>query len=238
MLGQVRRPRQHVVAEDPRLAHGLPQVGQNSYAGRARVGRDHRAVHRADAGTEDQVGPDLRFHQGAQHPDLGSTEHAAAAEHERYLAGRSCQLVPHLPTSHRAPSRWRRRSPPHVPWLARRVNPRRAGSRTRARRRGRPARRNTGGRDARHDPVEPLVGARRMPARRSRTFLSRIGDGPARRRQLDAAKAVCADCDVRQLCLDYALATRQAHGVWGGRPRPSDEGWPDSCAAQGNAARG
>jgi len=27
---------------------------------------------------------------------------------------------------------------------------------------------------------------------------------------------VCGRCDVRQLCLDYALATRQAHGVWGG----------------------
>jgi WhiB family redox-sensing transcriptional regulator len=39
--------------------------------------------------------------------------------------------------------------------------------------------------------------------------------GPAQR-QLEQAKAVCAGCDVRQLCLDYALATRQAHGVWGG----------------------
>ena len=39
--------------------------------------------------------------------------------------------------------------------------------------------------------------------------------GPARR-QLTRAKAVCGGCDIRQLCLDYALATRQAHGVWGG----------------------
>jgi WhiB family transcriptional regulator, redox-sensing transcriptional regulator len=39
--------------------------------------------------------------------------------------------------------------------------------------------------------------------------------GPARR-QVAAAKAVCATCGVRQLCLDYALATRQVHGVWGG----------------------
>jgi len=39
--------------------------------------------------------------------------------------------------------------------------------------------------------------------------------GPARR-QVAHAKAVCATCRVRQLCLDYALATRQAHGVWGG----------------------
>jgi len=39
--------------------------------------------------------------------------------------------------------------------------------------------------------------------------------GPAQR-QLAQAKAVCARCDVRQLCLDYALETRQAHGLWGG----------------------
>lgn len=30
------------------------------------------------------------------------------------------------------------------------------------------------------------------------------------------AKAVCASCLVRQPCLQFALATRQAHGVWGG----------------------
>jgi WhiB family redox-sensing transcriptional regulator len=39
--------------------------------------------------------------------------------------------------------------------------------------------------------------------------------GPARH-QLARAKAVCAGCDVRQLCLDWALSTRQEHGVWGG----------------------
>jgi WhiB family transcriptional regulator, redox-sensing transcriptional regulator len=39
--------------------------------------------------------------------------------------------------------------------------------------------------------------------------------GPARR-QVAAAKKVCATCGVRQLCLDYALETRQVHGVWGG----------------------
>lgn len=30
------------------------------------------------------------------------------------------------------------------------------------------------------------------------------------------AKAVCAGCGVRRECLQYALATRQLHGVWGG----------------------
>ena len=30
------------------------------------------------------------------------------------------------------------------------------------------------------------------------------------------AKAVCAECPVREACLQYALATNQAAGVWGG----------------------
>jgi len=34
--------------------------------------------------------------------------------------------------------------------------------------------------------------------------------------QVARAKAVCARCGVRQQCLDYALATRQVHGIWGG----------------------
>jgi WhiB family redox-sensing transcriptional regulator len=34
--------------------------------------------------------------------------------------------------------------------------------------------------------------------------------------ETDRAKAVCAGCPVRRQCLQYALATRQMHGVWGG----------------------
>ena len=30
------------------------------------------------------------------------------------------------------------------------------------------------------------------------------------------AKRICAVCPVRQQCLEYALATREGHGVWGG----------------------
>ncbi len=30
------------------------------------------------------------------------------------------------------------------------------------------------------------------------------------------AKRICATCPVRLPCLDYALTTREAHGVWGG----------------------
>ena len=34
--------------------------------------------------------------------------------------------------------------------------------------------------------------------------------------QAGRAKAVCAHCPVRRECLQFALATRQAYGVWGG----------------------
>lgn len=34
--------------------------------------------------------------------------------------------------------------------------------------------------------------------------------------QISAAKAVCTRCDVRLECLEWALATGQDAGVWGG----------------------
>lgn len=34
--------------------------------------------------------------------------------------------------------------------------------------------------------------------------------------QIDAAKAICAECPVREECLEFALATNQESGVWGG----------------------
>ncbi len=39
--------------------------------------------------------------------------------------------------------------------------------------------------------------------------------GPAAA-QIDAAKAVCMECPVRIECLEWALATGQDAGVWGG----------------------
>lgn len=30
------------------------------------------------------------------------------------------------------------------------------------------------------------------------------------------AKSICATCAVRKQCLDYALAIREPHGIWGG----------------------
>jgi WhiB family redox-sensing transcriptional regulator len=34
--------------------------------------------------------------------------------------------------------------------------------------------------------------------------------------QIENAKAVCRQCDVQRECLDYALATNQDSGIWGG----------------------
>lgn len=43
--------------------------------------------------------------------------------------------------------------------------------------------------------------------------VSALGPG---QEEIARAKAVCAACRVRRQCLQYALATHQAHGVWGG----------------------
>ena len=31
-----------------------------------------------------------------------------------------------------------------------------------------------------------------------------------------SAKAICAQCPVKRDCLDYAVAIREPHGIWGG----------------------
>lgn len=36
------------------------------------------------------------------------------------------------------------------------------------------------------------------------------------RQQVADAKAICACCRVRRECLDFALRTRQLHGIWAG----------------------
>jgi WhiB family transcriptional regulator, redox-sensing transcriptional regulator len=43
--------------------------------------------------------------------------------------------------------------------------------------------------------------------------VSSVGPG---RDEVARAKEVCAGCRVRRQCLQFALSTRQAHGVWGG----------------------
>ena len=39
---------------------------------------------------------------------------------------------------------------------------------------------------------------------------------PASDEEADVAKAVCGQCAVRQPCREYALASRERDGVWGG----------------------
>ncbi len=34
--------------------------------------------------------------------------------------------------------------------------------------------------------------------------------------QIAAAKAICGECPAREECLEYALATNQDSGIWGG----------------------
>ena len=43
-----------------------------------------------------------------------------------------------------------------------------------------------------------------------------IGDAGPALLQLDQAKQVCAGCTVRTACLEWALASGQQAGVWGG----------------------
>ena len=73
------------------------------------------------------------------------------------------------------------------------------------------------------------------------------------------AKSFCARCPVRQECLEYALATREGHGIWGGlnemerrrllrerarreltsavRPAPAAPGGPPPLSSCPNRAR-
>ena len=39
---------------------------------------------------------------------------------------------------------------------------------------------------------------------------------PETEEQADVAKMICKGCDVRILCLEHALASREKVGVWGG----------------------
>src|ERR1700722_18202407 len=71
--------------------------------------------------------------------------------------------------------------------------------------------------------------------------------------EIARAKAVCAACPVRRQCLQYALATHQMHGVWGGTTAEErqlqvrreqeqcgrrDAVWPVRAEPGGNGTRG
>jgi WhiB family redox-sensing transcriptional regulator len=51
-------------------------------------------------------------------------------------------------------------------------------------------------------------------------FFPVSGSGPAEE-QITKATAICARCPVREPCLEFALATGQQHGIWGGT-RPEE----------------
>jgi WhiB family redox-sensing transcriptional regulator len=40
--------------------------------------------------------------------------------------------------------------------------------------------------------------------------------GPTKRARDESAKAVCAGCPVKAVCLNWALTVGEAYGVWGG----------------------
>lgn len=43
-----------------------------------------------------------------------------------------------------------------------------------------------------------------------------VGTTPPALEQIQRAKAVCLECHVRNICLEWALSTYQDAGVWGG----------------------
>jgi hypothetical protein len=79
-------PGQHRTGEDPLRGEFLPHRAQPVDRRRHGVGRDERAVDRADRRAHDQVGTDAVLEQGRQHPDLGGAEHSPAPEDERRAA--------------------------------------------------------------------------------------------------------------------------------------------------------
>jgi WhiB family redox-sensing transcriptional regulator len=43
-----------------------------------------------------------------------------------------------------------------------------------------------------------------------------IASGQVATRQITQAQRICVGCGVRQQCLDFAMATGELHGIWGG----------------------
>jgi WhiB family redox-sensing transcriptional regulator len=55
--------------------------------------------------------------------------------------------------------------------------------------------------------------------------------GPRKRAREAAAKAICAECPVMTQCLNWALATGEPYGVWGGTTPEEREVLPAYRAA-------
>ena len=43
-----------------------------------------------------------------------------------------------------------------------------------------------------------------------------IAEGTITKKQVAQAQRICADCPVRQQCLEFAMRTREPAGIWGG----------------------
>jgi len=65
-------------------------------------------------------------------------------------------------------------------------------------------------------PVEPDLETAWQHYAECVSYAGRVDFFPARGESVRDAKAVCAACRVREECLDFALRTKVAHGVWGG----------------------
>lgn len=55
------------------------------------------------------------------------------------------------------------------------------------------------------------------PQKANKFFGNDEMESPAERREREEeAKAICRECCVRMECLDYAIATNEQYGIWGG----------------------
>jgi WhiB family transcriptional regulator, redox-sensing transcriptional regulator len=68
-------------------------------------------------------------------------------------------------------------------------------------------------------------------------FYSPEGErGSRKRRRESSAKAICATCEVAEICAAYALAWREPYGTWGGLSESDREArYPDLDPAQAGA---
>jgi WhiB family transcriptional regulator, redox-sensing transcriptional regulator len=64
---------------------------------------------------------------------------------------------------------------------------------------------------------EPPAWAQRASCRGSDLDFYVDASKVANRPAVDAAKAVCSNCPVREDCLQYALRNGETFGIWGGR---------------------
>jgi WhiB family transcriptional regulator, redox-sensing transcriptional regulator len=69
-------------------------------------------------------------------------------------------------------------------------------------------------------------------------FYSPEGErGSRKRRRESAAKAICATCEVAEVCAAYALAWREPYGTWGGLSEADREArYPELDPVEASAA--